>query len=115
MEPKEREKYRKTLLEMADSYRESLKMERNEFNRLIQEDEVWDFADRAEVLDDAMKRASFTLQDRERLRLIQSALYKIDQGTYGMCEQCGSTIDPERLEAIPEAHLCISCKTRAEG
>lgn len=100
---------------MADEYREALKLERNEFNRLIQEDEVWDLADRAEVLDDATKRASITLQDRERLRLIQSALYKIGQGTYGICEQCGSEIDSGRLEAIPEAHLCISCKKRAES
>lgn len=35
-------------------------------------------------------------------------------GTYGFCEDCGQKIDPERLEALPEATRCINCQTEWE-
>jgi len=45
---------------------------------------------------------------------IDQALAKIDEGTYGVCEDCGEQIAFERLEAIPFATLCIECKKRHE-
>jgi YteA family regulatory protein len=47
-----------------------------------------------------------------RLRAIDSALKKIDDGTYGICGMCGREIDDARLEAIPSAALCIDCETK---
>ena len=38
------------------------------------------------------------------------ALGKFDKGTYGLCEKCGQAINPERLEALPQAKLCLKCK-----
>lgn len=38
------------------------------------------------------------------------ALRKLEQGTYGLCENCGRQINPERLEAMPQARLCLACK-----
>jgi DnaK suppressor protein len=46
---------------------------------------------------------------------IDAALAKIVAGTYGTCEQCGSTIPRERLKAIPYAALCVSCKSMGLG
>lgn len=43
---------------------------------------------------------------------VQDALKKFDQGTYGVCESCDEKIDWARLEAKPEAKLCIKCKQR---
>jgi DnaK suppressor protein len=40
---------------------------------------------------------------------ITSALKRLDAGTYGICENCGQPIAPERLEARPIARLCIRC------
>lgn len=40
---------------------------------------------------------------------IRHALEKLDQGTFGRCEQCGQAIDPARLEAFPSARLCMTC------
>ena len=45
----------------------------------------------------------------------EQALRKIDQGTYGICEQCGRPIDPQRLEAKPEAALCLECQQAADA
>lgn len=46
---------------------------------------------------------------QEQVRRIATALRKIDEGTYGQCEQCGRPIDPRRLETLPDAGLCIRC------
>jgi DnaK suppressor protein len=40
------------------------------------------------------------------------ALAKIDEGTYGICDECGRSIAPERLEARPAASLCIECSAK---
>ena len=49
------------------------------------------------------------------LAAIESALRRIDEGTYGTCISCGEQIRYERLEATPWASLCIDCKRKAEG
>jgi RNA polymerase-binding protein DksA len=53
-------------------------------------------------------------QDLKRLKLIDSALTRIQQGKYGLCVKCGKRIPRERLEAIPYALMCIECKTAEE-
>jgi DnaK suppressor protein len=40
---------------------------------------------------------------------IRSALQRLDDGTYGTCSECGESISKPRLDALPEAALCISC------
>jgi DnaK suppressor protein len=51
------------------------------------------------------------LSDRERVELVEivAALARIDGGTFGRCERCGNAIGRQRLAAVPEARLCISC------
>jgi DnaK suppressor protein len=49
-----------------------------------------------------------------QLRTIRYALAKFDDGSYGECEECGNPIGFSRLQARPEARLCITCQTRAE-
>ena len=56
------------------------------------------------------KRLALEKQIRERLAESERALKKLDEGTYGRCDRCGQAIPPERLEALPEASLCLSCK-----
>ena len=46
---------------------------------------------------------------------VQGALHRRAQGKYGICESCGGQIAPERLEARPEATLCIDCQREQEG
>lgn len=49
-------------------------------------------------------------QIEDSLAEIEHALRKFELGTYGLCENCGRRIEPARLEAIPQASLCLSCK-----
>lgn len=53
-------------------------------------------------------------QARESLAQIERALARMDAGTYGTCSRCGAIIPAERLEAMPEADLCVSCKEHEE-
>ena len=48
------------------------------------------------------------------LKKTERALQKLDEGTYGLCDECDSPIDPARLEVLPQANLCIRCKARQE-
>jgi DnaK suppressor protein len=50
-------------------------------------------------------------QARAAIEEIDRALGKIDVGTYGICEQCGQPIPEARLEALPHAALCVTCKS----
>ncbi|MGJ9418822.1 TraR/DksA family transcriptional regulator [Massilia sp. CMS3.1] len=49
-----------------------------------------------------------------RMQVLRRALAKFEDGSYGLCEECGDGIGFLRLEARPEAHLCIGCQTRLE-
>jgi DnaK suppressor protein len=49
-----------------------------------------------------------------KLESIDNALRQAQDGGYGICERCGEPIDPARLEAVPEATLCVKCKTIVE-
>lgn len=45
-----------------------------------------------------------------RYRQILNAIQRLDNGSYGICEDCGRAIDKERLEIIPEATACVDCQ-----
>ncbi len=49
-----------------------------------------------------------------QLSSVRHALAKIDDGSYGLCDNCGNEIPFSRLNARPEAPLCIACQTRLE-
>jgi DnaK suppressor protein len=57
------------------------------------------------------------IRDRERrlLAKIKAAIERINDGAYGICDECGDDIKPQRLEARPVTTLCIECKTRQEN
>lgn len=52
---------------------------------------------------------------REILSQIDAALGRMEAGTYGICKRCGAEIPVERLEAVPAAELCITCKEWEES
>ena len=51
----------------------------------------------------------------EELTMIDGALSKIRNQTYGECEMCGEIISPERLKVHPEAQYCVTCQGRQEN
>jgi len=58
------------------------------------------------------KRLALEKRIRDQLVEVEHALNKFEQGTYGLCDHCGQPIDPARLEARPQANLCLSCKAK---
>ncbi len=71
-------------------------------------------ADVATELFDAEHRAALRSNHEFMMREIDDALEKIKKGTYGICELCGKSIDPQRLEVIPDARNCIQCEISEE-
>jgi DnaK suppressor protein len=102
------------LLTMQEEYRNTFAMEQEDFRQLLQDLSTKDMVGIADEHNDYRTFASLSMQDKERLREIISALYKIEHGEYGICETCGAPIDEGRLKAKPEAHYCIQCKKRHE-
>lgn len=49
---------------------------------------------------------------QENLNRIKKALMNLKSGSYGKCEKCTKAIEPQRLEAMPEATLCITCSKK---
>src|ERR1700689_2819085 len=62
------------------------------------------------------REINFILSDRERVKLkqIDDALERLDDGSYGGCESCGLEIGEERLEAMPFSRLCRDCQQDQE-
>ncbi|MGA1840626.1 MAG: RNA polymerase-binding protein DksA [bacterium] len=77
-------------------------------------DDLPDFADQSSFESD--RNFLLRLRDRERrlLAKIDDALQRIEDGSFGICEECGKDIGIKRLKARPVVTLCIECKTKQE-
>jgi RNA polymerase-binding protein DksA len=85
-----------------------------DFKEIVEGMDPKDIADIASDDIDRKMIEALGSQDLKRLRLIDSALTRIQQGKYGLCMKCGKKIPQPRLEAIPYALMCIECKTAEE-
>jgi RNA polymerase-binding protein DksA len=56
-------------------------------------------------------------RDRVETRIadLEEALERLEGGSYGLCQSCGRPIDVERLEALPQADLCIECARESQN
>lgn len=78
--------------------------------------DVWEhavdnhLADEGTELYEREKSLSLERSLRQTLEEVRRALEKLDTGTYGICDNCGRPIAPERLEALPHATLCLQCR-----
>ncbi len=79
------------------------------------DDPLPDPTDRASLESD--RNFLLRMRDRERklLSKIDEAFARIDDGSYGLCEECGGEIGIERLKARPVTTLCIRCKSEQEA
>ena len=78
-------------------------------------DETQDVADQA--VSSYQKELLFTqgTNGHTQLSLVRLALERIDEGSYGECLQCGSTIGEKRLDALPWTPYCINCQEKIEN
>ncbi|MDR2518241.1 MAG: TraR/DksA family transcriptional regulator [Spirochaetaceae bacterium] len=84
------------------------------FKEIVEGMDPKDLADIASDDIDRKMIEAIGAQELKRLKLIDSALTRIQQGKYGLCMKCGKRIPQDRLEAIPYALMCIECKTQEE-
>ena len=74
-----------------------------------------DPTDRASLESD--RNFTLRIRDRERklIAKIKNALDRLDNGSFGICEECGENISDKRLKARPVTTLCINCKKKQEN
>lgn len=57
---------------------------------------------------------SMNVNARKLLEQNEAALRRLESGSFGICENCGSPIGKARMEVFPKATMCVRCKQRAE-
>jgi RNA polymerase-binding protein DksA len=108
------EKMKELLLSQKREILETLVATNADFRAIVEEMDPKDFADVASDDIDRKMIEALGSQEIKRLRAIDAALSRINQGHYGLCMKCGKKIPAERLAAIPYAVLCIECQKGEE-
>ena len=103
--------------------RESLEEQRKQLNDQISQEEtaltpkMSQNPDRSSLaLEYATHERNLAFHETHTLQLaqIEAALKRLDEETYGLCEDCRKTINPARLEALPYTTVCIACQSKRE-
>jgi DnaK suppressor protein len=113
MNKKKVEYYRKKLLDKRQSLVSALDRHVH-YGREADQDVAQDPADKASNA--YLKELLFSQSSSDKfvLTLIDEALARIEEGTYGLCVACGKEIQPKRLEAVPWARHCVTCQDLQE-
>jgi DnaK suppressor protein len=101
------EAYKKKLLELKQEILNNAYTKDTEDLKISSDD----LADEADIASSVInQQVTFGLRDRNfaKLRQIEEALYRVNEGTYGTCEECDEPISAKRLERQPFATLCIT-------
>jgi len=114
MDKKKLEYFRKRLEVRQQELRRTVSRTEQD-GRTVDEDSAQDIADRA--------ASSYTKEflfhqsnnDRQLLAMVESALDRIRQGSFGECISCGKEINAKRLEAVPWTRHCIECQEKLEN
>jgi DnaK suppressor protein len=85
-----------------------------ESSKEMGQDGIQDIGDEAANIYNKQILLSLTENERVRLQEVDEALDRIENGTYGICEECGGAISPKRLEVRPVAKYCVPCLMKLE-
>jgi len=102
------------LLDMKAGILQKLVAEDEEFRDIVDKDDSKDLVDIASSDIDKTTLEALGSQEMRRLRLIEAALARIENGKYGICLKSGKPIPTERLEAIPYALYRIEYQNEVE-
>jgi DnaK suppressor protein len=106
---------RKKLMEMRQNL---IRVTKDEIGQLVNKEDryngVSDEGDLTEVAIRNSMQASNVTRHQSQLKVIEEALRKIDEGIYGICEDCGESIPIGRLNVMPFALRCIACQENSE-
>ena len=101
-------------IEQLQSERERTLLQLARVRQILKSEIDPDTEDGASDLEEHEHAAALVPSLEQKLKTIDHALQRVQQGTYGLCERCGQPIDPARLEIVPEATFCMPCKTTVE-
>ena len=112
-----KDSYRKMILKKRNEILKGLSKELNE--RISRGPELKsslgsDVGDLSALNVDSHLSVSFAKRYSNMLKQIDQALARVDEGSYGICEECGEKIDKKRLEILPFTPYCIQCQSRME-
>ncbi len=108
------DKQKKKLIAERNEILDSLAGRNEQLTKLVDTLESGDDVDIASDTIDRTLLNSLGEVDQRRLAMIDRALDRIRQETYGLCLICGKEIPKSRLEALPSACLCVECQTKEE-
>jgi DnaK suppressor protein len=105
--------YQKLLLikkqELAEAYNKNMN-----YGRTTEDEGTQDLADKASNAYTKEFLYSLSNTDREVLQKVDDALFRIANGTFGICVECGEILNKKRLEAVPWASHCLPCQEKVE-
>jgi len=118
---KELEYFKKLILKIKDKITDEIRHISDDTLKKSQKDASGDISSytyhMADVASDTYDR-EFSLglasNERESLYELDDAIKKIEEGTFGICEGCKSSITKTRLKALPYARLCLKCQEKEE-
>ena len=113
MDKKKLETFRKRLEERQQALRKAVSRT-EEDGRVADQDTAQDIADRAASSYTKEFLFSVSNNDRQLLQMVENALQRIREGSFGECVNCGAEINAKRLEAVPWTRYCIECQEKLE-
>lgn len=114
MTKKQLERYKKKLLAAKQEVVNRVKRTENYGREVDAKDEAMDLADKASSSYTKEFLFSLSNSDRKLLQMIDEALERVEDGTYGECLHTGEPIEPKRLDAVPWARLCVKAQELEE-
>ncbi len=113
MEKKRLETFKKRLEERQQELRRNVSRTEQD-GRAADIDTAQDIADRAASSYNKEFLFHQSNSERQLLQMVEGALSRIREGTFGQCISCGNEINPRRLEAVPWTRHCIACQEKLE-
>jgi len=113
MDKKKIEYFRKRLETRQQELRRTVTRNQQD-GRSADEDTAQDIADRAASSYTKEFLFSQSNNDRQLLQMVESALDRMREGSFGECISCGKEINPKRLDAVPWTRHCIECQEKLE-
>jgi RNA polymerase-binding transcription factor len=113
MEKKKLEYFKKRLETRQHELRTMVSRNDQE-GRSADQEATQDIADRAASSYNKEFLFSQSNNDRQLLQMVDGALARIREGSFGECISCGKEINPKRLEAVPWTRHCIECQEKLE-
>jgi len=113
MDKKKLEIFKSRLEERQQALRKTVSRT-EEDGRIADQETAQDIADRAASSYTKEFLFSQSNNDRQTLQMVENALLRIREGSFGNCVSCGNEINPKRLEAVPWTRYCIACQEKRE-